>query len=319
LAKYWNRPVHEMATVAAPAISAPDAERHSIFSLLTMALVSVMWNGNKRGQDGVYPWRQRQRLPNGTYAGDRYLGHNIACVAVDSNGEVIDFDFNHNEIFSSSAEHAEARLVRRLFSLTQIYDTWAVKPLPVQNDLPYTNLLNGVTIYTSLESCAQCSGIMALGMVGKVVYLQHDPGQYVIGNFLYNLTSSAGRAPLPIPADTFGFSSYSKLNSAFADFYAKVETTPFFIPNDGKKTSDISKSITSFLCTDDAKNIFDAAANKLDSLKLAYSDYRPAPPSDVNGATPSDTGVLSNDEALSHVKEFLVYAAKSGHRGTPHK
>ena len=55
---------------------------------------------------------------------DRYVGHNIACVAVDGNGEIIDFDFNHNEFFRSSAEHAESRMVRRLFSLTDIFDSW---------------------------------------------------------------------------------------------------------------------------------------------------------------------------------------------------
>src|SRR3981189_2447238 len=44
---------------------------------------------------------------------DRYLGHNIACIAVDGNGEIIDFDFNHNDLFRSSAEHAESRMVRR--------------------------------------------------------------------------------------------------------------------------------------------------------------------------------------------------------------
>src|SRR5262249_60859373 len=36
---------------------------------------------------------------------DRYVGHNIACIAVDGNGEIIDFDFNHNHFFRSSAEH----------------------------------------------------------------------------------------------------------------------------------------------------------------------------------------------------------------------
>ena len=41
---------------------------------------------------------------------DRYLGHNIACIAVDGNGEIIDFDFNHNDFFRSSAEHAESRI-----------------------------------------------------------------------------------------------------------------------------------------------------------------------------------------------------------------
>ena len=52
----------------------------------------------------------------------------------------------------------------------------------------YSNVLEGVTIYTTLESCAQRSGIMALAKVGSVVFLQTDPGQYSIGNIMRNMT-----------------------------------------------------------------------------------------------------------------------------------
>ena len=81
---------------------------------------------------------------------DRYLGHNIACIAVDGNGAIIDFDFNHNDFFRSTVEHAESRLVRRLFSLTPIYDSW--KTGQRIDDRSKAFSLSDVTLYTSLES-----------------------------------------------------------------------------------------------------------------------------------------------------------------------
>ena len=109
---------------------------------------------------------------------------------MDGNGNIIDFDFNHNAFFRSSAEHAESRLVRRLFSLTDIYDSW--KTGPRVNNKPHAASLGQVTLYTSLESCAQCSGVMSLAGVKQIVYLQNDFTAYKIGNIMYNL---ANRGP----------------------------------------------------------------------------------------------------------------------------
>ena len=149
LAKYWQRQVYELAGVDI-ATSVPDLsneavkERHRIYSLLLMALVVRFWNGNKNGPLGTYPYRDHQKEPGQPagsasfrYRGDsvaggydrnriewnRYIGHNIACIGVDGNGDIIDFDFNHNDVYRSSVEHAEARLVRRLFSLTDIFNS----------------------------------------------------------------------------------------------------------------------------------------------------------------------------------------------------
>jgi tRNA(Arg) A34 adenosine deaminase TadA len=142
-------------------------------------------------------------------------------------GEILGFDFNHNEIFNSSAEHAEARLLRRLFSQPDhLFPTGhftflrnpSSGPFEELKDIAkdlvegialefskhkshYSNSLKDITIYTSLESCAQCSGMMALGAVKRVVYLQQDAGQNAIGNILYNLNlGSSYYAPEPIPA-----------------------------------------------------------------------------------------------------------------------
>lgn len=315
LADLWDKPVHQLAQLQAPSLPPEMVERHTIFSLLVMALVWRYWNGNKRGTDGEYPWRTGQVKPGGGYLGGDYLGHNIASIAVNARGHVIDFDFNHNEILNSSVEHAESRLVRRVFSLTQIYDLATVGLSTAAVAIPYSNVLNDVTIYTSLESCSQCSGIMALGSVKEVVFLQRDPGQHSIGNILRNL-SPAGeryRPPLPIPADYLGLRAFTELDDAYSAFRSGVGEKPFFISGTGSR--DRSPSITSFLCTDGARDIFGEGNTTFTGMEhVQYPDYRP--PSGTGDVAP-DT--LTNAEALRRAKHFYDYAVGSGKRGTPHQ
>jgi tRNA(Arg) A34 adenosine deaminase TadA len=332
LKTWWAKPVGELATVPPPPFSEEEKERHRIYAILLMALVERYWNGNKYGAQGEYPFRKNQRLSGkdgeeGVYLGCRrravrqdgdvtcdfdYLGHNIACIAVDGRGEIIDFDFNHNEILDSSVEHAESRLVRRVFSLTQIYDSWATGSERAKREgSEYSNILSDVTIYTSLESCAQCAGIMALAKVKAVVYLQIDPGMYRIGDILYHLThveeKPALPSPLPIPAGAFGLSYYDELNRRFNEFRAGLKEMPFF-KKEGQK--DVrSPSITSFLCTDGALEVYSQGAKELREARLSYGEFAPR---GVDRA-------LSNQQALEHALKFYEYAANQGNRGTPHK
>lgn len=319
LTVYWEKKVEALATVRVPAIPPEEAERHRIYSLLAMALIFGFWNGNKRGPDGEYPFRRKQLMEGSRYKGDRYLGHNIASIAVDEKGYVVDFEFNHNEIFNSSAEHAEARLIRRVFSLTQINNGWDVLAAEDRRDVKYGNTFSAVTVYTSLESCAQCSGIMALANVQRVVYLQSDPGQFLIGNMLYNLTGREARkygAPQPIGADTFGFQYKADLDGAYADYYRTLtgDAAAFFYRANPRSTNpDRSTGITSFLCTDAAYEIFSRAASELAALQPVFPDYR-APKSDGKA-----DGVKTNADALAHARRFLAYATKDGNRATPHR
>ena len=240
------------------------------------------WNGNKRGPLGTYPLRAQAEGSGAStparYRGDmienpgglrvnwdRYLGHNIACIAVDGNGDIIDFDFNHNDFFRSSAEHAESRMVRRLFSLTDIFDSWRTGS--ERNDKPRAASLNDVTLYTSLESCAQCSGVMSLAGVKQIVYLQNDFTAFMIGNIMYNLANripvrnSQGTlvgtrpgAPVPIPGSQVGLSEFERLNEANLEFVrdmraaetAKSPAEHFLSPR-MKIRPDFEPSITSFL------------------------------------------------------------------------
>ncbi|HUD86782.1 MAG TPA: hypothetical protein VMR17_10020 [Xanthobacteraceae bacterium] len=266
---------------------------------------------------------------------DRYLGHNIACVAVDGNGEIIDFDFNHNDFFRSSAEHAESRMVRRLFSLTNIFDNWKTG-FEHSNDpksfnfKPRAASLNDVTLYTSLESCAQCSGVMSLAGVKQIVYMQNDFTAYKIGNLMYILanrqdvkdaqhnTVNIPGAPVPIAGSDVDLDEFNKLNDGNRDFAKKIvaaknanyEGGAFFVPEKGDP--DYDPSITSFLCTDAALKIFQDGGNKLATLTLDHADWKPS------GKT-GDQDVFTNAGCLAHANEFYAYADIEGYRGSPHK
>jgi tRNA(Arg) A34 adenosine deaminase TadA len=358
LREYWDKQLNEVVELNkinfekdAPELQQEAVqERHRIYCHLLMKLITRFWNGNKRGPFGSYPLRGAQiepiqsnepPQPTQRYRGDmvedpdpavsrvnwdRYLGHNIACIAVDGNGEIIDFDFNHNDLFRSSAEHAELRMVRRLFSLTDIFDSWKTGRVPGK---PRAASLTKVTLYTSLESCAQCSGVMSLAGVKQVVYLQHDFTAYKVGNIMYNLANripsakdSLGNvisdrpgAPVPIPASMIGLDEFDTLNQANIAFVnnlkaaeaSKVSSKAFFISSD-KTFVDYEPSITSFLCTDTARAIFERGGNKLDEpLKFAKSRF------------PDENDVLTNEQCLVEAREFYKYVDIEGYRGSPHK
>jgi hypothetical protein len=363
LAPFWNEQVQQFAQLEPNSFTDDEKERHRMYSLLVMALIRRFWNGNKLGETGDYGiWRAAQQiatLPDGQhlYEGGTYIGHNIAALAVDGEGRIIDYDFNHNDLFDSSVEHAESRLVRRVFTLNQIYDPWAAEeaadkgatgakgrrlanrprnkrrvfatsvsnrrlPDPEARPAdggtppriptkPYTTLLKDVTIYTSLESCAQCSGIMCLGSVKDIVYLQWDQGQFLIGNIMWKATKAQNMgffAPRPIRGDEFGFEYFTELNVANETFNNDVATHPFYVGP--TKQPNTSPGPTSFLCTDRALEIYTAAADELHGWTEAkFPDFKPA---DVPSA-------LTNQQVLTECRGFLQWAGDVGSRGTPHR
>jgi len=315
LDEYLNKPVSTLVADSPRNITEEEKDRHKIYALLLMSMVAYSWNSNKRGVPneikpspdkdyGNNPLLSTQEkiVKRGKFLANDYLGHNIAAFAVDRDGYVIDFDFNHNEIFNSSTQHAEARLLNRIFSLNQINDSWNIGGQQ-ESSISYGQLLQGVTIYTSLESCAQCSGIMTLGNAKEVIYLQEDPGQYKIGNIMFRLTESAvpnkkALAPRPIAASLFNFPYYSKLTEKFEEFKMAQKTS----------------SITSFLCTESAFLLFLDAENELMQLSISGVQY---PTWKIPYASGQQSR-LSNKEVMEECLSFYRYFVEKGRRGTPH-
>lgn len=320
---YLDKPVSALITLAPFPIAEGAKERHRLFSLLVMALVYHYWNGAKRGRAGDYPLNPKGEegadKSVGKYFKHDYNGHNIAAIAVDGEGRIIDFEFNHNALFNSSAEHAEARLIRRVYSLTSVHDSWRVQSTTPKSRDDY-NSFEEVTIYTSLESCAQCAGVMALARVKEVVYLQTDPSMYQIGAILRNLTLKTKlESPRPIPASSFDLPYFGELDNKFAQFKTDVsKTNPFFIPKDVSAKVDDSPSITSFLCTQRAYEVYRTAYNEFLTLVsgsqlLKYPSFKPANREGVELAN-----ALPNTDLLLELASFFTYAILNGKRATPH-
>jgi tRNA(Arg) A34 adenosine deaminase TadA len=311
LARFWERPLSDAAVLPSRTFEKRDIERHSIYLGLLMAMVTVNWNGNKNGsRDGEYLTRTKQRRPDGTYLGDRlgdrYLGHNIAAFAVDSNGRIVDFDFNHNKLFNSSVQHAEARLIRRLFGLAAVQDSWDLTVGPKK----YRTDLNDTTVYTSLESCAQCAGIMALANLRTVIYLQPDPGQYMIGQIIKNLSDT--RMPEHIPASVFGLLHFERLVEAYKKYQSDVENgTVFWRSLKDPLKLDKGQSITSFLCTDMALDVYREGCEVFSNFVCEYPDYAPM-------SAVTNTAAMTNKAVLEHARQFLDYVEMAAQRGTPH-
>ncbi|MDT5044606.1 MAG: hypothetical protein QOG75_459 [Mycobacterium sp.] len=182
-------------------------------------------------------------------------------------------------------------------------------------------MLLDVTIYTSLESCAQWAGVMALGRVRQIVYLQTDPGMYFIGRILRNLTDDKLRAPLPITGAQIDLPYFEQLDQALDDFPAAVAEKPFCIERDengGVIKTDTDSSITSFLCTQSARAIYNAADAEFKQLvsgerPLEFPTYKPTGEDGIEFAT-----AYTNAEVVREAADFLDYAIASGRRATPH-
>ena len=316
LEKYLPKPVADLVAPCSVNLTEPMAERHRIYALLLMAGVREYWCGNKYGREASYPLNpSKDDGFDGKYFDSDYVGHNIACIAVDADGDVIDFDFNHNELFNSSVEHAESRLVKRVFSLAQIHDTWNTGA-PQNRAENYGTILRSVSVYTSLESCSQCSGIMALGQVKEVAFIQMDPGMYCIGNILRRLTEGTDlQAPLPVAASAFQLPYFEELNDRYRKFAEQQQSEsgdPFAVLLTGKKK--YTSSITSFLCTKMAFEVFFSASKAFVDFKVRFPDFKPLAADGQVLATS-----LSNEQALAEAKNFLQYMKEKGRRGTPHR
>lgn len=324
LARHWDRTLAEFAAPQSPPIDPVLAERHTIHAGLLAAIVDSWWNGNSRGaRDSDYPMRAAQRREDGSYLGDRlgdrYLGHNIAAIAVDASGRVRDLDFNHNALYDSSVQHAEARLVRRLFDL----DGLDARDGATGDDGRRRTSLDGITIFTSLESCAQCAGIMALARLPQVFYLQPDPGQYLVAQLLHRLSDTP--VALHLPASAFGFPAFDQLTTAYASFRQSLAKGAFFWRSTTEPSHmDRTPAVTSFLCTDAAREIYRQAASDFAGMTCRFPDARPGragestPSPGEAGDDGSRCDVLSNAEVLSDARRFLDYATRSARRGTPH-
>jgi hypothetical protein len=165
---------------------------------------------------------------------------------------------------------------------------------------------------------------MNLGNIKDVVFLQTDPTMGSIGNIVYNLNKemkSSFNGPRPIDSyDRLGFTYHKQLDDAYNAFVKQQDSKkcdPFFVvpgidgsvtnfatanattkaevPNERKQ---YTNSITSFLCTKAAYNVFKAGGDALKTFEPKFEQ---------------------NYGIVNEVEDFVRYAIAQGKRGSPHR
>jgi len=270
----WNEQMPEDSIAA---MSAAEKWRHSVYAYGVLALVAAEFNGNKEGAVGEYPSRARQvvrELGGGAYmygpisrtgSSKDYQGHNIAAMAVAPTGHVVGSAFNHNVLFSSTTQHAEQRLIDDLFSRPDALVPWAGGSGAVPSrEVNTEEAMRELAVYTSLEPCQQCAGKLHLAGIPEVMYCQRD------WDIELHLTAMYRRhfKTRPIPGWAVGFRPSTDLTLAFLRYRKAVEAdrlVPFFRSVTGAVTY-AKTTMPYFLCTDAAKDVFDAAASTLAGL-----------------------------------------------------
>jgi len=167
--------VHAPARPVAPPPAATvqesaQAERDEMFMQLAYAVAYKDWQTKSR---------------------DR-RGYNIASVLVDARGRVVAWGRNCVYRTHNGTQHAEVRTILSYFMK---------RGAPAGEDArELSQYLSQYTIYTTLEPCAQCAGMMTFLRVQRVVYGQEDASY---GKALERLEMDTSRLLAP-PAREIG-------------------------------------------------------------------------------------------------------------------
>jgi len=181
--------------------------------LLAYALVYKNWQSDKQ------PYEQRR-------------GYNIGALLVDETKQPVGFELNHVGPKTNVIEHCEVRVIRNYLQNSGKYD------------------LKGFTIYTTLEPCIMCLGMMMMSGIEKNIFGQNDfVFAHAAERLSTDLSKKGGFAPYPrtiiTQATTLPF--LTKLNNAYTQFRINTQ----------------SQILAKFLCSEGAKVVYQNASNIL--------------------------------------------------------
>lgn len=195
-----------------------QVERDEIFTLLAYAVVRKDWQ---------------------TGGQEKPRGYNIGSVLVDSEDKIACWARNTVGVTYNKTQHGEVRLMTNY----------------LQN-ISTTTSLPGYKLYTTLEPCAMCSGMMTLQSVHLTVYGQTDPGfGGALERLEFDSTSCGGYAPYP--RGVISVPSTSNVRKNLDDAYAEAP-----------------RGITRFLAGEEAKKIYDNAYDEFMNYSVSYPSNR---------------------------------------------
>ncbi|TGV01554.1 nucleoside deaminase [Flavivirga rizhaonensis] len=204
-------------------------EKDKIFSLLSLAAVYKNWQ---------------------TPETNPVRGYNIGSVLIAPSGQVVKWARNCVDTTANSTQHGEVRLMTSYLGMTQYFS------LKNEDDNPYT-------LYTSLEPCAMCSGMMTLQSLNRTVYSQTDPDfGKAIQRLEFDAADYGGCPPYPraVISDVSPSIYRYMLDTAYVNYLRKG----------------YDRSITKFLTTENARVIYSSAVDELLNYQVTYPENQSA-------------------------------------------
>ncbi len=158
------------APVAASSQSAAQREVNEIWSLLALAIAFKDWQS------------------------DTGRGHNIATLLIDPSGQPVFWARNDRFATDNGTDHSEVRLMRYFLDCPN-----RVQYLGEQSPEHYPGARTGrgFTLYTTLEPCVMCTGMMLMNRLTTAIYVQSDPDYGKVMERL-DASTAAGWPPYPV-------------------------------------------------------------------------------------------------------------------------
>jgi tRNA(Arg) A34 adenosine deaminase TadA len=205
-----------------PIISTQQQEVDNIFSLLAYALVYQDWQPD-------------------SLARNKRRGYNIAAVIVDKNQMPVYYGLNSINSTDNATQHGEVRAITVYLAKEKCFN------------------LEGFTIYTTLEPCIMCAGMMTMTAVKRVVYGQHDVEYSKAFERLSVDTRPIGGFP-PYPRQVIAQASPSPFTRQLDEAYQNFLKT------------DPEKILAKFLSSEPARAIYELAWRALQDYKVRQTE-----------------------------------------------
>ncbi len=196
-----------------------NKEKDDIYSLLAYAIVYADWQ-----EDDL-----------------KGRGYNVGAILVDSHDEIVTFGLNAVNRFHNSTKHGEILLMTNYLQQSDNFN------------------LEGHTMYSTLEPCAMCAGMMIMTSLKRIVIGQNDLYySKALERFSIDTSAYGGYPPYPrtVVAELTPSLIAEKLDQAYKAYVAE-----------GNKAI-----ITKFLSTDRAKEIYQEAQDRLLQYQVIHTE-----------------------------------------------
>lgn len=208
-----------------PKISEEQREIDEIFMLLAYSLVYKDWQP-------AYVPREKRR------------GYNIGAVLVNKENKVVAFELNAINSTDNSTQHGEVRVITKFLEKERCFN------------------LDGYSIYTTLEPCVMCAGMITMTDIDRAIFGQRDiQFSKAFERLSMDTTPIGGFPPYPRKVETY----VSQLDFALDLDVAYQE----FLQNDDEKV------LAKFLASEQAKAIYKSSYAHFLEYTVRYPENEP--------------------------------------------